>query len=95
MRDRGTYGPLVGADVYYVQPKSSSWGTWIVGGLVVGGAVLWARHQSDQIGKLYATAGLPHESFTDNLRQRSRELSSAAGEKLHALSQRFRAKKGP
>lgn len=85
MSERGTYGAArVGAGS---GERGSSWGTWIVGGLVVGGAVLWARHQAAQIGKLYSVAGLPHQSFVEDLRARTRELSGAAREKLHALTQ--------
>lgn len=93
MSQRGVYGkPLVGADVYYVQ-RGSSLGTWIVGGLLVGGAVLWARHQSDQIAKLYARAGLPHESFARSLGARTRELSGTARDKFNEVIPRLGAKK--
>lgn len=85
MSERGTYGAArVGAS--YSGARGSSLGTWIVGGLVVGGAVLWARHQSAQIDKLYSVAGLPHQSFVEDLRARTKELSGAAREKLHALT---------
>ena len=96
MSDRGTYGKsLVGADVYYVQPRGSSLGTWLVGGLLVGGAVLWAKHQGDQIAKLSAEAGLPHQSFGASLRERSKELSASARETFQGLSRRLgTAKKG-
>jgi hypothetical protein len=47
---------------------------WLLGGLVAGGAVLWAKHQSDQIEKLSATAGLPYQGFTRGLGERTREL---------------------
>ncbi len=93
MNTRGTYGtPVIGADPY---DRGSSLGTWIVGGIVVGGAVLWMKHQSDQIEKLYAAAGLPHRSFVEGLRGRSRELSGAARERFHGLAQRFRTRKEP
>ena len=82
MRGRGTYGTSRS------DACGSSWGTWVVGGLLVGSAVLWARHQSTQIEKLYAAAGLPHQSFLGNLRERSKELSTAAREKYHVLMQR-------
>jgi hypothetical protein len=89
---RGTYGvSRLGADPH--GQRGSSIGTWIIGGLVVGGAVLWAKHQSDQVEKLYAQAGLPHQSFVEGLRERSKELSGAAREKIHGLTQRFRTKK--
>lgn len=95
MSDRGTYGKsLVGADVYYVERRSSL-GTWLVGGLLVGGAVLWAKHQGDQIEKLYTATGLPHQSFGASLRDRSRQLSTSARETFHNLSRRLgTAKKG-
>jgi hypothetical protein len=94
MSQRGIYGkpPLMGADVYYVQRKSSL-GTWVVGGLLVGGAVLWAKHQSDQIEKLYSATGLPHQSFGHDLRERSKALTAAAGEKIHDITRRFAPKK--
>ena len=88
MSQRGVYGkPFIGADVY-VQ-RESSLGMWIVGGILVGGAALWAKHQSDQIAKLYATTGLPYESFSRSLGVRTRELSGAAREKFHGLTQHF------
>jgi uncharacterized membrane protein len=68
-------------------------GTWLVGGLVVGGAVLWARHQSDQMAKLYKAAGLPQQSFTASLREQARALPSAARTKLHELTRAPRATK--
>lgn len=93
MSQRGVYGkPLMGADVYYVQ-RGSSWGTWIVGGLLVGGAVLWAKHQSDQIEKLYATSGLSYEGFSKSLGARTKELSGAAREKFQGLARRFGTRK--
>ena len=94
MSQRGVYGkPLMGADVYYVQRGGSSFGTWLVGGLLVGGAVLWAKHQSDQIEKLYSATGLPHESFAQDLRARGKALTAAAGEKIHDITRRFAPKK--
>lgn len=93
MSQRGVYGkPFMGADVYYVQ-RGSSLGMWIVGGLLVGGAALWAKHQSDQIAKLSATMGLPYESFARSFGARARELSGRAREKFHGLSQRLGAQK--
>lgn len=85
MHERGNYGkPRVGADVY-VQ-RGSSFGTWIVGGLLVGGAVLWAKYQSDQIGKLSSAAGLPHHSFAEDLRDRVKGLSETARVTIHKLT---------
>lgn len=88
MSERGCYGtPLrIGATAVSGDGGGSSWGTWIVGGLVVGGAVLWARHQSAQIDKLYSVAGLPRQSFVSDLRARTSALSGAAREKIHALT---------
>lgn len=85
MSERGIYGSArVGASSS--GEGGSSWGTWIVGGLVVGGAVLWARHQSAQIDKLYSVAGLPRQGFVEDLRVRTKALSGAAREKIHALT---------
>lgn len=95
MSGRGTYGtPLhIGSITVDGNGKGSSWGPWLLGGLVVVGAVLWAKRQSGQIDKLYAATGLPHQSFVEALRARSKELSGAAREKIHALTQRFGTKK--
>jgi hypothetical protein len=82
--ERGTYGkPLIGA-----APSGqggSSLGTWIVGGLLVGGAALWARHQSVQVAKLYKATGLPQQSFTASLREDARALPAAARGGFHAV----------
>ena len=72
MRERGNYGTArLGAD--FSGGGRSSIGTWIVGGLLVGGAVLWAKHQSSQIEKLYAAASLPHQSFVSSVAETARE----------------------
>jgi hypothetical protein len=93
MSQRGVYGKAsVGADVYHVH-HGSSLGTWLLGGLAIGGAVLWAKHQADQIDKLSAAAGLPHPSFAHDLRQRSKELASSASAKIHDLTRRYASKK--
>jgi hypothetical protein len=69
MSERGTYGrSIVGADG---APRGPS----LVTLLLVGGAVLWARHQSNQIARLNAAVALPHQSFTADLRDRAREMS--------------------
>lgn len=86
MSARGTYGRDS-------SDRGSSLGTWLLGGLIVGGAVLWAKHQSDQIEKLYTTTGLPYQSFGRNLRARAGELSGAAGEKLQGLAHRLGTRK--
>ena len=81
MQGRGNYGG-----------RGASLGTWLIGGLVAGGAVLWAKHQTDQIEKLYATAGLPYQSFPRSLRTRAGVLSAAAGEKFQVLAHRLGTK---
>jgi len=87
MSDRETYGKtMVGAGT----GGGTSIGKWIVGAVVVGGAVLWAKHQADQIGRLSAAANLPQPSFTDDLRSDARALTSRAGAAFHGLSQRLR-----
>jgi len=93
MNDRGQYGaPRVGqtppraTTVYVERAPSSSIGTWILGTLAVGGAVLWARHQSKQIGQLYKTTGLPQQSFPKSLRQ-------DAVASLRGLAERVRPKR--
>jgi len=83
MSERGVYGQArIGADP--TGRGGSSLGTWIVGGILVGGAVLWARHQSEQMAKLYQAAGLPQQSFAASLREDARALPSVAREKFHA-----------
>lgn len=97
MNDRGQYGgngsPRVGQIPVYVERKSSSIGTWILGAIATGGAVLWARHQSQQIEQLYKTAGLPHQSFAGSLRQDVKALPSRASGALHDLAERVRPKR--
>jgi hypothetical protein len=88
MAMRGVYGPLrIGAGPY--GERGSSLGAWIIGGLLVGGAALLAKHQSDQITKLYSAAGLPHQSFLEDMRLRSRKLSGAARAGVHSFRQRL------
>ena len=92
MNGRGQYGPpRVGqiperVTTVYVEPEKSSVGSWILATIAVGGAVLWARHQSQQIEQLYKTAGLPHQSFAGSLRQ-------GAGSSLRALAERVKPKR--
>lgn len=70
---RGMYGaPRMGAEIY-VEQLSSTW-KWIVGAMAVGGAVLWARHTSAQIGQLYAKTGLSREGFVHSLRTGVKQL---------------------
>ena len=95
MNGRGQYGaPRVGQIVpvpervttVYVEPEKSSVGSWILATIAVGGAVLWAQHQSQQIEQLYKKAGLPHQSFAGSLRQ-------GAGSSLRALAERVKPKR--
>jgi len=82
MSARGIYGS-----------SEIGWGTWLIGGLAVGGAVLWAKHQTDQVEKLFATAGLPYQGFASSLRIRAGELSAVAGDKFQGLAHRLGARK--
>lgn len=89
---RGMYGsPRVGVE--YPNCPGPSFGKMLLGGLAVGAAVLWARHQSDQVEKLYASAGMPYESFGSSLSTRTRQLSSAAHRNFQLLADRFRSRK--
>jgi hypothetical protein len=92
MNDRGTYGsPLVGADprAYGVplvladpgRRESSAW-KWVVGGALVGGAILWARHESKQLARLNERAGLRPQSFMQSAREDVRALPTVAREAL-------------
>lgn len=89
MERRGHYGKMIVGQVpppaatVYVERQSSSIGKWIFGTIVVGGAVLWARHQSQQIVQLQKSAGLPPQSFAASLRQ-------SAGSSLRGLAKRVR-----
>jgi hypothetical protein len=88
MSVRGVYGsPQIGAAPY--GERRSSLGTWIIGGLLVGGAALWVKHQSDQIAKLYEAAGIPHQSFIEDMQSRSRRLAGAANAGVHSFRQRL------
>ena len=92
MNARGQYGSLrVGQMIptpaaVYVEREPSSVVTWILGTIAVGGAVLWARHQSRQIEQLSKTSGLPHQSFASSLRQ-------GAGASLRGLAERVQPKR--
>jgi hypothetical protein len=88
MSERGVYGrPLIGADPS--GQGGSSLGTWLVGGILVGGAVLWARHQSAQTARLYKAAGLSQQSFAESLSEDARALPAAAREKYHATREKL------
>ena len=105
MNARGQYGSslagpaLVGqipqTSTVYVERSPSLVGAWILGTIAVGGAVLWARHQSRQIGQLYKTAGLPQQSFVSDLRQSAKALPAQASASLHSLAERVRPKRSP
>jgi hypothetical protein len=87
---RGTYGKtVIGSE----GSARSSIGKWIVGAVVVGGAALWVKHQSDQITKLYSVTGTPHQSFIEDLRSRSRALSGATRAGVHSFRQRLSTRK--
>lgn len=91
MNDRGQYGsPRVGqmaprTTTVYVEREPSSIAR-ILGGIVVVGGALWARHQSKQIEQLYKTSGQPYQSFAGSLRQ-------GAGSTLRGLADRVRPKR--
>jgi len=92
MPDRGRYGRTdIGTDLHGRQEPS--FGMMLLGGVAVGVVALWAKHQSDQIAKLYATTGLPYQSFSRSLGARTRQLSDATREKFRGLSQHFGAHK--
>jgi len=92
MGERGQYSrTCVGSDPSGHQ--GPSFGMLLLGGVAVGVVALWVKHQSDQIEKLYTTAGLPYESFSRSLGARTRELSVAAQNKVRRFSQRFGAQK--
>ena len=85
MAERGNYGRThVGSDPYGRQ--GPSFGMMLLGGVAVGVVVLWVKHQSDQIEKLYATTGLSYQSFSRSFGARTRELSGAVREKFHGLT---------
>ena len=95
MSERGEYGrhiqigQIIGAE----PGQSSSPMKWIVGTLLVGGAILWAKHQSDQVKNLYDKTGLPHESFTESLREDVRAIPSAAKGAYQNIRRRLATKK--
>lgn len=96
MSERGTYGRRVniGQVVGAAQEQSgTSIGKIVVGTLVVGGAILWLKHQSEQIEKLSAKADVPYESFTESLREDVKAIPAAAKEGYQALKDRLSAAK--
>lgn len=70
----------------YVAQEHSSTMMWLLGGLAIGGAVLWARHQGKQLEQVSKTAGVPYQSFTSSLR----ELPSRARETYRSVAERVR-----
>jgi hypothetical protein len=89
MNERGRYGgvPLrIGSIAVSGDGSGSSWGKSIVIGLLVGGAVLWAKNQSDQIKRLSAATGLPHHGFVEDLAAQTKALAGSARAKIHKLS---------
>jgi hypothetical protein len=82
MSTRGNYGQAPnGVHVGALVVRQSSAMPWLVGGLAILGT-LWMRHQAAQIEQLSKAAGLPHQSFGQNLRG----LPSRAAAKLHELT---------
>jgi hypothetical protein len=93
MNQRGQYGKngvngvlLIGQSPVYVEREHSSTGAWIIGTLAVGGALLWARHQSKQMETIYKTSGMPYQTFTAGLRESARALPSRAKETFRGLT---------
>ena len=92
MNERGRYGParigqmLPAPAAIYVEREPTSVASWIIGTVAVGGALLWARHQSRQIEHLYKEAGLPYQGFTTSLRE-------GAASSLRGLAERTRPKR--
>jgi hypothetical protein len=107
MNDRGTYGtphngvsrdarvqfgdPRLGADLYVVQRPSSIW-KWIVGGVAIGGAILWARHQTEQTKKLYKKTGLRPQSFMASMREGAMALPSTARETFRDFTRTWKSR---
>ena len=102
MSQRGQYGRTTVGQVpppttVYVERASASPSIvpWILGTIAVGGAVLWARHQSRQIDQLQKKAGLPDQSFTSSLRQgAATSLRGLAERALPAGKEQAHKKKG-
>jgi hypothetical protein len=71
---RGHYGKngvSVGAQAptIVVEHEGPSIGTLLLGAVAIGGAILYARHQSRQIEQLSKSSGVPYQSFTGGLRE--------------------------
>lgn len=88
MNERGQYGSaLVGQAVpVYIEQESTSTTAWILGTIAAAAALLWARHQSQQIEQLYKKENLPYQGFTSSLRQ-------SAASSLRGLAERARPKR--
>jgi hypothetical protein len=97
---RGHYGNSRGTarigqapSTIYVERAPTSTLTWIFGALAVGGAVLWARQQSQQINKLSKKEHVPQPSFGESLRADVKALPARASETLHSLAEVVKPKK--
>lgn len=96
MNDRGHYGPpRVGAvppqpTTVYVEGKGASTTAWVLGIAAVGGALLWARHQSQQIEQLYKTSGMSYQTFAGSLRESAKAIPSRAREAYRGIAARVR-----
>jgi hypothetical protein len=71
---RGHYGKngvSVGAQAptIVVEHGGPSTGALLLGAVAIGGAILYARHQSRQIELLSKSSGVPYQSFTGGLRE--------------------------
>jgi len=98
--ERGHYGKnvlLAGetprAATVYVERAGMSTGTLILGAIAVGGAILFARHQSQQIKHLYKAEGQPYQSFTGSLRESAKELPTRAREAYRGFTTGIRPRK--
>jgi hypothetical protein len=91
----GNNGVIVGQappTTIYVERQSSSIGAWLLGAVVVGGGILYARHQSQQIAQLYKKGGMPYQTFTGSLRE---ALPTRARQTYRAITGYVRPKKTP
>lgn len=94
--ERGQYGKngvSHGMPPVYIGHAGSSIGAWILGAVAVGGAFLYARHQSKQIEQLYKAEGLPYQSFAGSLREDVRALPTRAREAYRGFTSRVRTAK--
>lgn len=94
--DRGQYGKNgvpPGMPPVYISGGGSSIAAWVLGAVAVGGAFLYARHQSKQLEQLYKAGGLPYQSFTGSLREDIRSLPTRAREAYRGFTTRARPSK--